>query len=302
MSKIFTPTNQIRLTNVAVVRMKKGGKRFEIACYRNKVVSWRNKAEKDIDEVLQTHTVFINVSKGQVAKKEDLVKAFGIDDQTDICKEILAKGELQVSDKERHTQLDSLFKDIATTIADKCVNPETKRPYPVSMIEKAMRDIHFSVKPNRNAKQQALDVIPQLKATIPLERAQMRLRVVISGKEARKLRDKVAKLTSSIETESWDSGALTLVLKLRYRGTHRYHIVLQGRQLVAVLCDPVLKIFGMTGRESWPLLRCPQDTSVDIHKDTLDSLQLIRVGMLAIFGVLPRQSVSTQCHMAGTVI
>jgi len=42
MSKIFTPTNQIRLTNVAVVRMKKGGKRFEIACYRNKVVSWRN--------------------------------------------------------------------------------------------------------------------------------------------------------------------------------------------------------------------------------------------------------------------
>nr|CAD7439638.1 unnamed protein product [Timema bartmani] len=167
--------------------------------------------EKDIDEVLQTHTVFINVSKGQVAKKEDLVKAFGIDDQTDICKEILAKGELQVSDKERHTQLDSLFKDIATTIADKCVNPETKRPYPVSMIEKAMRDIHFSVKPNRNAKQQALDVIPQLKATIPLERAQMRLRVVISGKEARKLRDKVAKLTSSIETESWDSGALTLV-------------------------------------------------------------------------------------------
>lgn len=43
MSKIFTPTNQIRLTNVAVVRMKKGGKRFEIACYKNKVVSWRNK-------------------------------------------------------------------------------------------------------------------------------------------------------------------------------------------------------------------------------------------------------------------
>lgn len=43
MSKIFTPTNQIRLTNVAVVRMRKGGKRFEIACYRNKVVSWRNK-------------------------------------------------------------------------------------------------------------------------------------------------------------------------------------------------------------------------------------------------------------------
>ncbi|PSN30163.1 hypothetical protein C0J52_25147 [Blattella germanica] len=74
--------------------------------------------ETDIDEVLQTHTVFINVSKGQVAKKEDLIKAFGKDDQTEVCKEILAKGELQVSDKERQSQLESLFKDIATTVAE----------------------------------------------------------------------------------------------------------------------------------------------------------------------------------------
>ena len=43
MAGIFTPTNQKRLTNVAVVRLKKAGKRFEIACYPNKVTSWRNK-------------------------------------------------------------------------------------------------------------------------------------------------------------------------------------------------------------------------------------------------------------------
>jgi ribosome maturation protein Sdo1 len=42
---------------------------------------------------------------------------------------------------------------------DKCVNPETKRPYPVSMIEKAMKDAHFSVKPNRNAKQQVISML-----------------------------------------------------------------------------------------------------------------------------------------------
>lgn len=211
MSKIFTPTNQIRLTNVAVVRMKKNGKRFEIACYRNKVVSWRNKLEKDIDEVLQTHTVFTNVSKGQVAKKEDLLKSFDTDDQTEICKEILAKGELQVSDKERHLALDSMFKDIATTVADKCVNPESKRPYPVSMIEKAMKDLHFSVKPNRNTKQQALDVIPQLKTVIPLERAQMTLKITIPGKEAKKLREKVIKLAKTVESENWDNGTLHLI-------------------------------------------------------------------------------------------
>ena len=44
------------------------------------------------------------------------MKAFGKDDITEICKEILAKGELQVSDKERHAQLDSMFKEIATSM------------------------------------------------------------------------------------------------------------------------------------------------------------------------------------------
>jgi len=113
------------------------------------------------------------VSKGQVAKKEDLQKVFDTDNSTDICKHILEKGELQISDKERSAQLDATFKDIATIVAgttpkyalqtkvfdvvfvlDKCVNPETKRPYSVTMIEKAMKDIHYSVKPNRNSKQQ----------------------------------------------------------------------------------------------------------------------------------------------------
>nr|KAF6490900.1 SBDS ribosome maturation factor [Molossus molossus] len=157
---IFTPTNQIRLTNVAVVRMKRAGKRFEIACYKNKVIGWRSGVEKDLDEVLQTHSVFVNVSKGQVAKKEDLISAFGTDDQTEICKQILTKGEVQVSDKERHTQLEQMFRDIATIVAEKCVNPETKRPYTVILIERAMKDIHYSVNTNKSTKQQVCLIDP----------------------------------------------------------------------------------------------------------------------------------------------
>ncbi|XP_012727921.2 ribosome maturation protein SBDS [Fundulus heteroclitus] len=201
---IFTPTNQIRLTNVAVVRMKKGGKRFEIACYKNKVLSWRSGAEKDVDEVLQTHSVFVNVSKGQTAKKDDLVKAFGTDDQTEICKLILAKGELQVSDRERQSQLESMFRDIASIVAEKCVNPNTKRPYTVGLIERAMKDIHYSVKPNRSTKQQALEVIRQLKETMEIQRAHMRLRLVVPAKEAKRLKEKLKPLLQVVESEEFD--------------------------------------------------------------------------------------------------
>ena len=67
---------------------------------------------------------------------------------------ILAKGELQVSDKERQSQLETMFRDIATIVAEKCVNPETKRPYTVNLIERAMKDIHYSVKAGKSTKQQ----------------------------------------------------------------------------------------------------------------------------------------------------
>ena len=63
------PNTQVRLTNVAIVRLQKSGKRVEIACYKNKVLNWRNKVETDIDEVLQTDNVFYNVSKVQLSER-----------------------------------------------------------------------------------------------------------------------------------------------------------------------------------------------------------------------------------------
>ncbi len=62
-SRVKQPVSQVRLTNVAMVKMRKHGLRFEIACYKNKVVNWRNGVETDLDEVLQIRSVFENVSK-----------------------------------------------------------------------------------------------------------------------------------------------------------------------------------------------------------------------------------------------
>jgi len=210
-SRINTPTNQKLLTNVAVVRMKKNGKRFEIACYKNKVVAWRNKTEKDIDEVLQTPSVFINVSKGQLAKREEILAAFDTENHVEVCKMILDKGELQVSEKERNAQSESSFKEISNMIAGMCVNPDTKRPYSVSEIEKALHEMHFAMKPNRSTKQQALEAIPKLRESMKIERAKMRISISIPSKEAKLMHDKIKALFAEIEVEDWEKGDLEMV-------------------------------------------------------------------------------------------
>jgi len=158
---IQQPSNQIKLTNVSLVRLKKGKKRctapinptrsheptltppkVELACYKNKVLEWRSGIEKDLDNVLQIPSVFLNVSKGQTAPTAELQKAFGKDGKDvsvdDIILEILKKGELQVGEKERTAQLERVHAEVVSIVAAKLVDPRTKRVYTSGMIEKAL--------------------------------------------------------------------------------------------------------------------------------------------------------------------
>eukprot|EP00980_Cylindrotheca_fusiformis_P009171 scaffold1996_cov127-Cylindrotheca_fusiformis.AAC.8 len=183
MSRINQPSNQVRLTNVAVVRMMKGGKRFEIACYRNKAVDYRQGLEQDLSEVLQTDRIFTNVSKGEFCKSKDLQKVFGTKNEEDIARIILQKGQVQVSDKERSQQLEKTTAQVAEWISKNCVHPGSDRPYTISQIKHAMSQSTFSVHPTKPLKRQYLDCVKLLQGVIPIQRAKMELLLIIPSKE-----------------------------------------------------------------------------------------------------------------------
>ncbi|KAI9789852.1 MAG: hypothetical protein M1835_001403 [Candelina submexicana] len=116
-----------------------GKKRYEIACYKNKVLEWRSGVETDLDNVLQIPSVFLSVSKGQTAPTQDLAKSFGAKTPVnDIILEILNKGELQVGEKERHAQLERVHNEVIDIVAGKLVDPKSKRVYTTGMIQKAL--------------------------------------------------------------------------------------------------------------------------------------------------------------------
>ena len=209
------PVGQKRLTNICIVRLKRHGKRFEVAAYRNTVIAWRNKVETDIDEVLQVHTIYSNLDKGILAKSEDLIEAFGTDDEDKVCVEVLNKGEFQVSEQERQMQVDALFKDVATKVADMCINPTDGRPYPLSTIERAMREtLHFKPATTRSAKQQALQVVKQLEASsvLPIARAKMRLRLVAPSGQQDAVLAEMNKIASSSDSDERQEGTERLLI------------------------------------------------------------------------------------------
>ncbi|KAL7539803.1 hypothetical protein ACHAXR_009623 [Thalassiosira sp. AJA248-18] len=180
-NRIALPSNQVRLTNVAVVRLSRGGHRFEVACYRNKIVNYRQGTETDLSEVLQTERVFTNVSKGQFANSKILLKCFDTADEVEVCRYILDKGDVQVSDQERSAQLESTIREVASMVSEKCVDRVSRRPFTMAQIRNAMKAAGFMVHPTRNVKQQFLDCVKllQKKEVLNIERAKMQLALVL---------------------------------------------------------------------------------------------------------------------------
>jgi ribosome maturation protein SDO1 len=126
--------------------------------------------------------------------------------------EILQKGEVQVGSEERGQQLQMTTREVATIIADKCVNPRTRTPYPVGMIEQALAELHFSPNLTKTAKQQALEVIKLLEkqAKFPIARAQMRLLVESPIADSKRVIETITPMLASVDSEERDEQNLRL--------------------------------------------------------------------------------------------
>ena len=89
-------------------------------------------------------------------------------------------------------------------VASMCIDTNTKRPYTAGLIERSMKDeLHYAIQPNKSAKQQALEVIRQLKQHMDIERAQMELLITLPVKSAKPIKESLSSLVKSFEQESF---------------------------------------------------------------------------------------------------
>lgn len=210
---LFQPSNQIKLTNVAVVRYKHHGKRFEIACYKNKILNWRSGVEWDLDEVLQIRSIFTNVSRGQIASSDDLVSVFGTSDNDIICKIILNNGQIQISENEREYMLEKRYTDICHMLTQMTINPENNLPLSTKIIESELKKSGFSVSLNKSTKEQALKAFEILKRRIPnqIERLKMIIKLSTAANNKEKLLNQILEFDISIISTDEDNEKFSVV-------------------------------------------------------------------------------------------
>lgn len=185
---LVQPLGQKVLSNVSVIKLDRRGKHFEIAVVPNKVSSWRAGLEPDIDEVVQSHSIFSNVDQGMLAKRNDVFEALGVTDMESALRIILSEGKLRLAEKERKLKIANMTKEIASIVASQCVNSNSQRPLTASMVERAMKQIGFSVKITKAEKAQAITLIKKLQeAKYPITRARIRLKFIIKTEHEEKM-------------------------------------------------------------------------------------------------------------------
>ena len=157
------------------------------------------------------------MQKGIYVKQADLHKAFGKATELEAIKIILQEGELQVNELERKSQQDSLLKDIASIISEKCVDAQSGCPVPYTIIMRALEEIHVNLKMNQPAKKQALMIIKTYKDRLGLERAKMRIRLTYTQNSYESIKTVIEQVTPETSKEDINITLIGLIHPEYYR-------------------------------------------------------------------------------------
>ncbi len=194
--------------------MKRGEDHFEILVDPHEAEQLIEGKEIDILSALAIDAIFKDSKKGTHAPQDTLIEHFGTEDIQTIAKEIILKGEIQLTTEQRREMQDKKYKRIVDKIVKNSMDPQTKMPHPRQRIELAMEQAGIHVDPFKPVSQQVKSVIEALRPIIPISMEHIRISVKIPAEHVGKGYG-IARNYGSLEREDWQSdGSWIGIIKL----------------------------------------------------------------------------------------
>lgn len=153
-----------------LVRLKKGKTTFEVMVHEGQVTKYRDGNVKRVEDVVVTDVVWTNAHKGTRASSEQLTSAFGTDSTAAVIKQILDKGDSQLSDGERKQKLADKRHEIVTYIHKNYVDPHNNLPVPITRVENALLQIKPRIDPDVDAARQVVALVPKLVSVMAMRK------------------------------------------------------------------------------------------------------------------------------------
>jgi ribosome maturation protein SDO1 len=204
----------VSLEKAVIARLQKGGDRFEILVDPHEAEHILDGKTENILSSLAIDAVFSDSKKGTHAPIESLQKQFKTTDISTIVKEIIQKGEIQLTTEQRHEMQQQKRKRIVDLIVKNAMDPKTKMPHPRTRIELAIDEAKVHIDPFKSVNQQMKTIIDVLRPILPISIEQVRISVKIPPEHVGKAYSAVRSF-GTLEREEWQSdGSWIGIVKL----------------------------------------------------------------------------------------
>jgi len=197
-----------------VARLVLDGDKFELLVKPDPALEYKMGKRSDISGALVSDEIYSDANKGSRASSEKMMKHFKTTDSADVAKQILSRGELNLTTDQRRKMVEEKKRQIVQFINRSFVDPKTHLPHPVVRIEAAMEEVRVPIDPFKKVEDQAKTLIDALRKILPLRSETAKLTVTVPPQFAAQSYS-VLKSTGDLRSEEWlADGSLKAVLDM----------------------------------------------------------------------------------------
>src|SRR3989338_1066852 len=194
----------VNVDQATIARLKAQGQNFEILVDCNSALAVREGKEMDMHDVLAAAQIFSDAHKGLVASEHAMKQIFGTSDVNEVTKQIILKGEIQLTQEYREKLREEKRKQIINIIHRNGVDPKTHLPHPPQRIENAFIEAKFHVDEFEPVQEQVQEALKKLRPILPIKFEVKEIAIKISPDYAPKCYA-IVKSFGTILREEWQT-------------------------------------------------------------------------------------------------
>jgi ribosome maturation protein SDO1 len=169
----------VSINDAVLARYSQGGRHFEIYVDPDKALEVKQGKEVPLKELVAVEEIYKDAKKGDRVAESSLADVFGTSDLYPVVKQIIQKGEIQLTTEQRRKMVEEKKKAIIAAITREAYNPQTQTPHPPQRIESAMDEARVHVDPFKSTDEQVPGIINVIRPIIPISIEKLKLEAFI---------------------------------------------------------------------------------------------------------------------------
>jgi len=197
-----------------IIKLILGNDKFELLVKPDQALEYKLGKRSDLSSVLISDEIYSDANKGSRVSSDKLNKHFKTTNTNEIIKQILSRGELNLTTDQRRKMVEEKRKQIIQYINKNYVDPKTKLPHPIQRIENALENVRVVIDPFKKAEDQIKTVVDSLRKILPLASEMLQLNIIIPRSFASNSINFI-KSSGSLISEQWLSdGSLKVKIEI----------------------------------------------------------------------------------------